>query len=609
MVSLSSRVRILFTAALAVSLLALPISARAHRLADETDADDKLQVVKVVITANSSEEPTIDNPLGPSQRNFRGKLEQLREIAADPDVAGIRLVIKGIPGYAKTLDMLTELRGIQAAGKKVICYAETISQSDAMISTMADLLVIPPTGMIMLEGLTIELMYLKDMFSKLDVAFEVLHVGDFKTAFEDFAKDEMSDGQRKTLESILDELYGQLVGTMAHNRGISKMVVEGLFSQLIVSPKSALEAGLLDAVAYESEFDDMAEELIGGEFEYVSDYGDRSKEDVEAMLENPFAIFKLLPSILNPPSVELPEEPYVAIVYASGAINSGKSQSDFQGKVTSMGSDTIVEALEETLDDDNCKAVVLRVNSPGGSAMASDMIWNAVKRVRAAGKPVVSSMGSVAASGGYYISTGCTKIVAQPSTITGSIGVVSMLPDFSKAVAELGINVQTVSRGPLGDELSLLKHGPSEVLKKTLTTWMLEVYEDFTGKVAEGRGLEIDRVKELAQGRVWTGREAEAVGLVDELGGLTDAIELACALGGISSATAPVVEYPEVPNFLEQMEEAMQGGVQLRHPAEELLISLGYGDLVSTVRSVLSDPRPLHAGRVQAVLPFQMVIR
>ena len=597
-----------FALSLAVGLIAAtPARAGDDHEDGEQPEVDQPTVVELVISASANEEPTLDNPLGPTRRNFRGRLEQIRAIAADPEVDGVALKINGIPGMAKTIDLLDELRDLKASGKKIVCYTETLTRSDAMIASMADLLVVPPSGMIALEGMLAESMYMKDLFAKLDVRFEVLHIGDFKTAYEDFAKDEMSAGQRATLESILNEYYGQIVDTIALNRGLTTEQVEEYFTGMFVDPKVAAETGLIDKVAYHDEFDDAVTELFGGEVDVVKNYGDRSKEDIEKMLDNPFAAFALLGTLLNPPKAEVPDEPYVAIVYASGAIMSGKSQSDFQGNVSTMGSDTIVDALEETLKDDNCKSVVLRVNSPGGSALASDMIYRAVQRVRASGRPVVSSMGSVAASGGYWISMGCDAIVAQPSTITGSIGVVSMIPDLSQAVKELGINVQTVSAGPMGDQMSLLKHGPTPVVKETIVRWMGEVYEDFVAKVSDGRKLPTERVHELAKGRAWTGREAEAVGLVDELGGLQEAIDLAAALGGVSDP--PLVELPNVPNFLEQLEEDMGGLAKVQTPVEMLVEQLGFGELMSTARRAMDDPKIFSADRVQAVLPFQMVVR
>jgi protease-4 len=302
----------------------------------------------------------------------------------------------------------------------------------------------------------------------------------------------------------------------------------------------------------------------------------------------------------------------VAIVYATGMITSGKSQTGWDGTVASMGSDTIVEALDQALEDDNVKAVVLRVNSPGGSALASDMIWRAVQRVKAK-KPIISSMGSVAASGGYWISMGCSAIVAQPSTITGSMGVVSMVPDVSKALRDLGINVEVVARGPHGDQLSVLKYGASPVLRDVISRMMADVYDDFLEKASAGRDMEKSRIAELAKGRVWTGRQAEELGLVDQLGGLQDAIDLACVMGGIDLSEAPIMEYPEAPSFMEALEDAFgnmaMAGTLLPEPANTILKHPALAPYEPLIRSLLTDTRGLHADRVQCLLPFVVTIR
>jgi protease-4 len=456
-------------------------------------------------------------------------------------------------------------------------------------------------------------MYLKQMFDKIDVRFEVMHVGEFKTAYEDLARDAMSEEQREVIGLLLDEFYGQLLGTIASQRGMDRAALEGLYEQVLVMPEDARRAGLIDAVAFADEFERQVEQTFGGAVERVEDYGDKGKEDLEKMLSSPFAAFSLLPRLLNPPKQQAPDEPHVAIVYATGVITSGDSRTGWDGTVASMGSDTIVEALEDALEDEHVKAVVLRVNSPGGSALASDMIWRAIQRVKKA-KPVIASMGSVAASGGYWISMGCSAIVAQPSTITGSMGVVSMLPDVSVALKDLGINVEVVARGPHGDQLSLLKHGPTPVLRDVIARMMDDVYDDFLEKASKGRRMDKQRVAELARGRVWTGRQAEDLGLVDELGGLQDAINLACVMGGgLDPSTTHVMEYPQAPSFMEAIEKAFEdmalARIALPEPLRTLLQHPALAPYEPLVRSLLTETRGVHADRVQCLLPFVVTIR
>lgn len=566
-------------------------------------------VVELVINGALGEDPSPPQPFGPQRRNFRGKLERLRELAADPKVAAVELKLRGTPDHARSLDLLTELQALKSRGKKVFCHAETLSRGDLVFAGLADVLAVPPTGLIMLEGYAAELFYMKDLLAKLDARAEVLHIGDFKTAYENFAKDAMSEGQREVLEALLMEFSTQSVGLIAEHRGLTPGDVEALMAEVLVDPERAAEAGLIDAALYRDEYDARLTELLGGEFERDDSYGERSLEELEEMLNNPFAAMTLLTEALNPPKKKLPSKPYLAVVYASGTIVSGKSQADFAGNVASMGSDTLVKALKAAEDDENCKAVVLRVNSPGGSALASDMILRAVKRVQAAGKPVVASMGSVAASGGYWISMSADLIVAQPSTITGSIGVVSMVPDISETLQNLGVRVETVSVGPQGDQLSITKHGVSPLLRETITRSMEHTYERFLAGVSAGRKLPLERVRELAAGRVWTGRQAEERGLVDTLGSFQDALDLGAVLGGLEADGLAIVEYPQAPSFFEQLEEAMEGMVTVRGPLEELAASLGFEDQLAHLRALLAEPRALHADRVQALLPFHLVLR
>lgn len=592
-------------------LIALPLqsTALARGKSDEIKKEGCLKVVQITVSSKASEDPTPQVPLGPQPKNFRARLLQLRAIAADPAIAGVRLKVKGAPDYARSIDLMNELSALKKAGKKFVCYSETLDQRSLMFASLSDHLVVPPSGIITLEGLTVEAMYLKDLLAKFDAKMEVVHIGEFKTAFEDLARDSMSPAQRKVLGILLDEFYNQIGDTIANNRGIGRDKVEAMFDKMIVRPEQALEAGLIDAVAYEDEFDGQVEALFGGKIELDKSYGDKGKEELEKMLESPFAMFSLLPKLLNPPKRVLPDEPRIAIVYATGPIMSGKSGVGFDGSVTSMGSETIVKALEEALEDDWVKAVVLRVNSPGGSALASDMIWRATQRVKEK-KPIIASMGGVAGSGGYWISMGCDRIIAQPSTITGSIGVVGMLPNFSKTLKRFGVNVEVVSRGPHGEDLAILKNGPTPALKKMVHDSMMGVYREFIRKVSEGRKMNPQVLETLARGRVWTGRQAVDLNLVDQLGGLEDSIAVACELaGGLDPAATPIAEFPEPPNFMEQLEEAFEGMVTIEGQTRRILTEMGWGDLVVLAESMIRQGGRVHGDTIQAVMPFFINVR
>jgi len=267
------------------------------------------------------------------------------------------------------------------------------------------------------------------------------------------------------------------------------------------------------------------------------------------------------------------------------------------------------------------------VNSPGGSALASDMIWRAIERVKTK-KKVVASMGSVAGSGGYWISMGCDAIVAQPSTITGSMGVVSMLPNVSVALKDLGINVEVVAKGPHGDQLSLLKHGPTPALKAVINKMMTAVYGEFIDKASKGRRMDRDKLELLARGRVWTGRQAEERGLVDELGGLQDAINLACVMAGnLNAATTPIMELPQAPSFMEALEEAFgdmaytggalgalgaatpASGRELAAVAAWLSGRPALAPYLALVARQVGETDALASERVQCIVPFAISVR
>lgn len=601
-------------AALCFALSAfLPAAQSFARTGEESGSSAATQPTKAKVVelklGGFGEDPKPQNPFGPSAMNFRARLKMLQELAADPAVAGVMLKINGAPDFARSLDLLHELRRVKASGKKIACYLELVDQRSLMFASLADVLAVPPSGAIMLEGLAAEIMYMKDLLEMLNVKVHVLHVGEFKTAYEELTKPGMTAEQRKTIESILDEQFKQLIATVAENRGMQPQAVESLFDKVLVQPDDAKAAGLISHVAYEDQFDAQCERLFGGPYELDKKYGRAQGEDIEKMLENPFGVFQLLGKMMKPQEDKLPAEPRVAVIYATGAINSGKSQSGFDGEVSSMGSETIVAALEKARNDDWVKAVVLRVNSPGGSALASDMIWRAVERVREK-KPIISSMGSVAASGGYWISMGCDRIMAQPSTITGSIGVVSMLPDVSGVMKRFGVKVEIVGKGPRVNDLAMMGTGPSEFLKNLITTSMQDTYQEFLAKAATGRKTTKDAIDAIARGRVWTGREALDLNLVDRLGSFEDAIAWACELGGnLDPKTTAVVEYPNAPNFLEQFQDQMEEMTVAQIVVERGLIELGFGDLVAVARAWRDPSSTWSKDNVMALMPFTVSIR
>ncbi len=574
------------------------------RLDESKPAADAPQLVTVDLSELGDEDPIASAPFGPRGRNFLAELERLRALANDPAVAAIRLSpFHGLDG-ARAQDVLRELQAARAAGKKIVCFAESLDDSALWFASVADLLMLPPQGELALEAPAAEILYMKELLAKVGVRYDVLHVGEFKTAYEDMARDSMSDGQRTSLRALLKERYETMVATIAKNRNVAPAQVEAGFEEVLLAPARALELGLIDAVGYEDEFDAKVATLLGSAPTKVEDYGSEEGLDLSEF-DNPFTVFTKLKELLEPKDEELPDGSRIAIVYATGAIMSGKSSAGLGGQT--MGADTIVEALDTARTDEQVKAVVLRINSPGGSALASDLIWRAVQRCREA-KPVVASMGGVAASGGYWIAMGCDRILAQPSTVTGSIGVVAAVPNLAQAWEKVGINVEVVGYGPHAEELSTMRDGLPPMLRGKLEASMQKLYGEFVAKAAAGRKLDPVALELNARGRVWSGREAKEIGLIDGFGGLREAITMACFLGGrLDPKSTPRRELPEAPDFFEQLKEQFGSLASVKAPLALLAREVGGAGLEQALAPFLAEP-PAGSGRWQLLctLPYAM---
>jgi protease-4 len=565
------------------------------------------KVVTLELGGLGDEDPVPTGLFANGGRNFLAELDRIRAMAADPTIAVVRLEPANGLDAARSLDVLRELKALRVAGKKLVCYAETLDLDALEFASFCDLVMVPPPGEVALQAPSAEVLYLKDLLAKVGVRYDVIHVGEFKTAYEDMALSAMSDAQRLELRELLRHRYESTVERIASHRGIDRAKVEEAFGALMLTPQQAAALGLIDQVGYPDEFDARVAELAGGTPEIVADWGETdTAAELKKKLDNPFAIFSLLKEALEPQAEELPDGDRVAVVYATGAIMSGKSSVGFGGQT--MGADTIVEALDQAHDDDQVKAVVLRINSPGGSALASDLIWRAVQRCREK-KPVIASMGGVAASGGYWIAMGCDRILAQPGTITGSIGVVAAVPNLSGAFRDLGVNVEVVGYGPHAEELSILRDGLPPVLRAKFERSMHDLYGEFVAKAAAGRKLDPARLEEHARGRVWTGAAAKEIGLIDGFGGLREAITVACFHAKIDAAKASVIELPEAPDFLEALEEQLDSLVSLEAPIARLLAALGAEDLVAAVAPLLTQDGGTPRARMLATLPYVLIER
>jgi protease IV len=452
------------------------------------------------------------------------------------------------------LGMAQELRGaiqrFRAAGKLTVAWAETFGEFSAgnvpyYLATAFETIYLQPSGDLGLTGLAVERVFLRGALDRLGVSFEVGARHEYKSAAEQLTEHGFSGPAREATERITESVTDQLAAAIAERGQRPADEAAHLINSGPFLADQALTAGLVDALGYRDEVYAATRKRVGrgAELLYLSRY-QRSRELAERARR-----------------ITAPRPPSVALIHATGAIRRGRSgRSPMTG--SAMGSDSITAALRAATADPRVRAIVLRVNSPGGSYVASDSIWREVVRARTAGKPVVVSMSDVAASGGYFISMAADAIVAQPGTVTGSIGVVFGKPVLSGLLGKAGVTTDSVVQGQHAAMFST-SHPFTEQEWALVDSWLDHIYADFTGKVAVGRRLSAERVHELARGRVWTGADALERGLVDELGGLEDAAAIARRRAGLP-VTAPLLPYPRV-STLDRFRPA--GSSEDRHAA------------------------------------------
>ena len=432
-------------------------------------------------------------------------LRALESAASDERIEGIYINYTGAGTVSLTL--LEELRAaiinFKQSGKWVVAYNDTYSQGGYYLASVADKIYMQPEGSFDWSGLQMNTIFYKGLIDKLGVDIDILRptVCKYKSAVEPFFLTEMSDANREQMQELADGMWDVVLDAVSSARGIDKQELNRLADELaIVLPKHALEHKFIDGVKYADQMEELFEEEYGIEdAEYIS-LGDYAS------------------SLVTDP--KRASAPKVAIVYANGEVIDGEGSDD------NIYGYSLSKTLRKVAEDDDIESVVLRVNSPGGSALASDIIWREMENLKAK-KPVIVSMGEMAASGGYYISAPADAIVADRSTLTGSIGVFGMIPSFGKAMEDkLGLSVdgvKTNANSGMGNGFSAL----SPTQYRAMMQGVDRVYERFTSLVAEGRNLTIERVLEIAEGRVWSGEQAQQIGLVDTCGGLMAAIAIA----------------------------------------------------------------------------------
>jgi protease IV len=451
----------------------------------------------------------------------------------------------GVPQIEELRQVLDAIKG---AGKEVLAHADSLSMRSYLLLSGASRIVVVPTGDIWINGLYGESPYLRGLLDLIGVTPDFTTCGDYKSASEMFMRKEPSPQAQENLEWLMDGIFDTYLRLIASGRGVDVATVQGWIDHGIYSAEGAKAAGVIDDVQFRQDFVAELKGRLGDELVFDRQYGKKKAQQID--LSSPFGILKFYSDLLAGPKKKAADKPSLAVVYVDGPILPGSS--DPSGFPLSLGgaaySTPIARALDRALEDDTIRGVVLRVDSPGGSAVASEIILNATKRV-AAKKPLVVSMGNVAGSGGYYVACGANTIFADESTITGSIGVVSGKLATNSMWRRIGIHWSPVQRGA---NAGMLASGEvfSDSQRELLQNWMDEVYGVFKQHVLAIRGERLKKnIDELAGGRVYTGKQALELGLVDRIGGLQDALACVAQEAGIEQYEVRVL--PEPKGFLE----------------------------------------------------------
>lgn len=482
-------------------------------------------------------------------------------------------------GLAQSKAVRDKLEDFKKSGKFVYAYSNSYSQKEYYINSVADQIYLNPMGEVDLKGLSAEILYMKDLQEKTGVKMEVIRHGKYKSAVEPFLAQEMSPENREQMTVLLNSVWNTIVTDISKSRKLSVAQLNAIANTLGArTPELALANKLVDKVAYEDEYHDMirAKLKIDKKEKYdivsITDYAKKAASTVEDYSKNDI----------------------IAVIYAQGEIAGG------EGDVNVIGEGSIKRSLREAREDKDVKAIVLRVNSPGGSALTSELIWREIEITKKV-KPVVVSMGNYAASGGYYISANADRIFAEPNTITGSIGVFGMLPNMSQLGKNIGINAEQVKTHENASGYSVF-----EPIDENFKGFVLEsiekTYATFLKRVADGRKMTTEQVDAIAQGRVWTGIDAHKLGLVDEIGGLDAAIKYAAKLGKTSSYRTE--NYPEYEKSFEDLLANFTGMAMFKTKEQLLKEQLGEEgfQMLEQIKRVKSRKG------IQAIMPYELNI-
>jgi protease-4 len=458
---------------------------------------------------------------------LREVLRSIERAKGDSRIENILLRVRpSYLGWAKAEELRAALLDFKSSGKSLVAHVEYGGNLEYLLASAADKVYLHPQSILDLRGIQAEVTFMRSTLEKLGIEAEFEQIGPYKNAPDVYTRETMSEAHRESMESIVDDLYGRFVATLAESRSKTIEEFEGILDQGPFSAQAALDLGLADDLLYQDEIEKKLKPE--GRFHEVSTFGYQLEAE---------------------DGLSLIAKPRLALIYGVGTILGGESISDpLAGRI--MGSDTIAKAFREAREDDSIRAVVFRVNSPGGADIAADVIWREAALTMEK-KPVIVSMSDMAASGGYWVATASHGIVAQPTTLTGSIGVYAGKYNLSGLYEKIGFNKEKVSRGESADFWSDTRSFTEE--ERNRFRRIVEAgYRRFLGVVAEARNKDMDEVDAIAQGRVWTGAQAVEIGLVDELGGLDRAVALAKDKAGIPESRDVVLDiYPRKRSYFE----------------------------------------------------------
>lgn len=463
----------------------------------------------------------------------------IKKASEDASIKALSIHSSGLSANLSTCyNLLEGLKAFKESGKPILAYGDFFSQTDYMLASVADTIALNPQGYLDIRGFRVMYSYYKDMMEKLGIEMNIFYAGEFKSATEPYRRNDMSEQNRLQSRALIEELYDQYLEEISQNRNLDITALDKEVNALgFRYPEWALEKDMVDLLIYQEEYNDLIRSKIGVEEKKKINFIDIEKYKAKAGLPS-----------------KGKSKNKIAVVYTEGTIEYNNKQNGLISEVT------FVPILEKLKHKKDIKAVVLRVNSPGGNSYSSDQIWKGIETLKEDSIPVVASFGNYAASGGYYIACNADAIVSEPSSLTGSIGVYSMFPDASRLFNEkLGIHFDTVKTNPYSISFSPMYdlRADEEALMQEST---IKIYDLFLDRVSEGRKMDKAAVDKIARGRVWTGSQAVENGLVDDLGSLQDAISLAAEMAGIGDDYRRD-EYPKIKEneFMKVAKQLMAG--------------------------------------------------